>query len=243
MVVEAVTVAVFFRDTVDPIENVVVGVPDWVLEGGEDRVKVTVVLDVLDWLEEPVIVPDPVELLLAWEEAEYVAEPVEQAELVPLRAALGVGGESRVVVTDTVCVKVALLPVPETVEVPVDVFDCVTDPVAVGEPVSVTEILGVRLGLRERRGVREAWSVPLWVGEADRVLLPATVRVPVAEKVLVLDPVVLAVSVLEPPMLRDSVAEAVGDFVAVIVRVPLVEAVPVLLAVLVAVEVTVRRIL
>ena len=70
MVVEAVTVAVFFRDTVAPIENETVGVPDWVLEGGEDRVKVTVVVEVLDWLEEPVIVPDPVVLLLAWEEAE-----------------------------------------------------------------------------------------------------------------------------------------------------------------------------
>jgi len=70
MVVEAVTVAVSFREVVAPIENVIVGVPDWVLEGGEVLVKLPEVLDVLDWLEEPVIVPDPVELLLAWEEAE-----------------------------------------------------------------------------------------------------------------------------------------------------------------------------
>jgi hypothetical protein len=70
MVVEAVTVAVFFRDAVGPIENVVVGVPVWVLEGGGVLVKLAEVVDVLDWLEEPVIVPDPVALLLAWEEAE-----------------------------------------------------------------------------------------------------------------------------------------------------------------------------
>jgi hypothetical protein len=243
MVVEAVTVAVFFRDAVAPIENVVVGVPDWVLEGGEDRVKLPEVVGVLDWLEEPVIVPDPVVLLLAREEAEYVAEPVEQAESLTLLLELGVGGAARVELGLTVCVTVALLPVPETVVVPVDVFDCLTDTVAVGEPVSVTESLVVRLGLRERRGVREAWSVPLCVGEADRVLVATTVRVPVAEKVLVLDPVVLAVSVLEPPVLRECVADPVGDFVVVIVRVPLVVAVPVLLVVLVAVEVTVRRIL
>ena len=48
VVVEAVTVAVFFRDTVAPIENVLVGVPDCVLEGGEECVKVTVVVEVLD---------------------------------------------------------------------------------------------------------------------------------------------------------------------------------------------------
>ena len=65
VVVEAVTVAVSFRDTVAPIENVLVGVPDWVLEGGEERVKVTVVVGVLDWLEEPVIVPELVPDLLA----------------------------------------------------------------------------------------------------------------------------------------------------------------------------------
>lgn len=243
MVVEAVTVAVSFRDAVAPIENVVVGVPDWVLEGGEDRVKVTEVVGVLDWLEEPVIVPDPVALLLVWEDAEYVAEPVEQADSVTLPAEVGVGGAARVELGLTVWVIVALLPVSDTVVVPVDVFELVTDPVAVGDPVSVTESLGVRLGLRERRGVREASSVPLWVGEADRVLVATTVRVPVAEKVLVFDPVVLAVSVLDPPVLRECVADPVGDFVVVIVRVPLVVAVPVLLAVLVAVEVTLRRIL
>ena len=70
VVVEAVSVAVSFRDAVGPIENVVVGVPDWVLDGGEVLVKLPEVVDVLDWLEEPVIVPDPVELLLVWEEAE-----------------------------------------------------------------------------------------------------------------------------------------------------------------------------
>jgi hypothetical protein len=168
---------------------------------------------------------------------------VEQAEEVTLPAALGVGGAARVELGLTVWVTVALLPVPETVEVPVDVFDCVTDPVVVGDPVSLTESLIVRLGLRDRRGVREGCTVTLCVGEADRVLVPTTVRVPVAEKVLVLDPVVLPVSVLEPPVLRECVADPVEDFVVVIVRVPLVEAVPVLLAVLVAVEVTVRRIL
>lgn len=102
VVVEAVTVAVFFRDAVAPIENVSVGLEDGVLEGGEERVKVTVVVGVLDWLEEPVMVAEVVPDLLVCEEAEYVPEPVEQAEVVPLRLELGVGGESRVVVMVTV---------------------------------------------------------------------------------------------------------------------------------------------
>lgn len=135
----------------------------------------------------------------------------------------------------------ALLPVPETVVVPVEVLELVTDPVVVGEQVSVSDTLVVRLGLRERRGVRETPIVPVCVGEADRVLLPPNVREPVAENVLVLEFDALAVSVLEPPVLRECVADPVGDFVVVIVRVPLVVAVPVLLAVVVAVEVTLRR--
>lgn len=70
IVVDAVTVAVSFRDAVAPIENVWLGVPDWVLDGRDELVKLPVVLDVLDWLEEPVMVAEVVPDLLAWEEAE-----------------------------------------------------------------------------------------------------------------------------------------------------------------------------
>ena len=70
VVVEAVTVTVFFRDAVGPIENVCVGLPDGVFEGGEERVNVTVLVEVLDWLEDPVMVAEVVPDLLACEEAE-----------------------------------------------------------------------------------------------------------------------------------------------------------------------------
>jgi hypothetical protein len=70
IVVDAVTVAVSFRDAVAPIENVCVGLPDWVLDERDELVNVTVVVDVFDWLEEPVMVPEVVPDLLAWEEAE-----------------------------------------------------------------------------------------------------------------------------------------------------------------------------
>jgi hypothetical protein len=243
VVVEAVTVAVFFRDAVAPIENVSVGLADCVLEGCEERVKVTVVVGVLDWLEEPVMVAEVVPDLLVCEEAEYVPEPVEQAEIVPLRLELGVGGESRVVVMVTVWVGVTRLPVSETVVVPVDVLELVTDPVAVGLPDSVIERPIVRLGLREILGVNVARFVVVRVGEEDLVLLPTIVLDPVAEKVEVFDMVVLAVIVLVPPILRDRVGDAEDVLVAVIVRVPLGVAVPVLLEVVVAVEVTVRRML
>ena len=127
---------------------------------------------------------------------------MEQAELVPLPAALGVGGGSRVVVTVTVWVPVTFRPVSEMVVVPVEVLELVTDPVVVGEPVSVAERPMVRVGLREIRVEYVLRSVAVIVGEADRVLLVAAVLDPVAEKVLVLDTDALAVSVLEPPMLR-----------------------------------------
>ncbi len=242
VVVEAVTVAVFFRDAVAPIENVCLGLPDGVLDGGEERVKVTVGVDVLDWLEEPVMVAEVVPDLLAWEEAEYVPEWVGQADAVPLRLELGVGGESRVVVTVTVWVGVTRRPVSETVVVPVDVLELVMDRVGVGLPESVTESLTVRVGLREILGVYVARFVVVSLGEEDLVLLPTIVLDPVAEKVEVFEEVVLAVSVLEPPMLREPVADTVDVLVAVMVRVPLGEAVPVLLAVVVAVEVIVCRI-
>jgi hypothetical protein len=106
---------------------------------------------------------------------------VEQAEVLPLLRGLGVGGESRVVVTVIVSEAVTFPTVRETVVVAVDVLEFVAVAVAVGEPVSVTDILVVRLGLRERRGLREARIVPVCEGEADRVLLPPTVLVPVAE--------------------------------------------------------------
>jgi len=70
IVVDAVTVAVSFRDAVALIENVCVGLPDWVLDDRDELVNVTVVVDVFDWLEEPVMVPEVVPDLLAWEEAE-----------------------------------------------------------------------------------------------------------------------------------------------------------------------------
>ena len=127
---------------------------------------------------------------------------MEQAELVPLRAVLGVGGGSRVVVTVTVWVGVGFRPVSEIVVVPVEVLELVTDPVVVGEPVSVTERPIVRVGLREIRVEYVVRSVAVIVGEEDWVLLAPRLRVPVAEKVLVLDTEALAVSVLEPPMLR-----------------------------------------
>lgn len=168
---------------------------------------------------------------------------MEQAEVVALPFELGVGGGSRVVVTVTVWLGVTFPPVPETVAVPVDVLELVTDPVAVGLPDSVAEKPIVRLGLREILGVYVARFVVVRVGEADRVLLPTIVLDPVAEKVEVFDMVVLAVMVLEPPMLRDRVGDAEDVLVAVMVRVPLGEAVPVLLAVVVAVDVTVRRML
>ena len=82
-----------------------------------------------------------------------MAEPVEQAEVLPLLPELGVGGESRVVVTVIVSEAVTFPTVRETVVVPVDVLEFVAVAVAVGEPVSVTDILVVRLGLRERRGL------------------------------------------------------------------------------------------
>jgi len=82
-----------------------------------------------------------------------VAEPVEQAEVLLLLRGLGVGGESRVVVTVIVSEAVTFPTVRETVVVPVDVLEFVAVAVAVGEPVSVTDILVVRLGLRERRGL------------------------------------------------------------------------------------------
>lgn len=110
-----------------------------------------------------------------------MAEPVEQAEVLPLLPELGVGGESRVVVTVIVSEAVTFPTVRETVVVAVDVLEFVAVAVAVGEPVSVTDILVVRLGLRERRELREAPIVPVCEGEADRVLLPPTVLVPVAE--------------------------------------------------------------
>jgi hypothetical protein len=78
---------------------------------------------------------------------------VEQAEVLPLLPELGVGGESRVVVTVIVSEAVTFPTVRETVVVPVDVLEFVAVAVAVGEPVSVTDILVVRLGLRERRGL------------------------------------------------------------------------------------------
>ena len=46
------------------------GLPDWVLDERDELVNVTVVVDVLDWLEEPVMVPEVVPDLLACEEAE-----------------------------------------------------------------------------------------------------------------------------------------------------------------------------
>ncbi|NBO46732.1 MAG: hypothetical protein EBU85_06995 [Actinobacteria bacterium] len=110
-----------------------------------------------------------------------MAEPVEQAEVLPLFPELGVGGESRVVVTVMVSEAVTFPTVREIVVVPVDVLLFVTDPVTVGEPVSVTDRRMLPLGLRERRGVREASIVRVCVGEADRVLLAPTVLVPVAE--------------------------------------------------------------
>ena len=82
-----------------------------------------------------------------------MAEPVEQAEVLLLLWELGVGGESRVVVTVIVSEAVTFPTVRETVVVPVDVLEFVAVAVAVGEPVSVTDILVVRLGLRERRGL------------------------------------------------------------------------------------------
>ena len=133
--------------------------------------------------------------------------------------------------------------VSETVVVPVDVLELVTDPVAVGLPDSVIERPIVRLGLREILGVNVARFVVVRVGEEDLVLLPTIVLDPVAEKVEVFDMVVLAVMVLVPPILRDRVGDAEDVLVAVIVRVPLGVAVPVLLEVVVAVEVTVRRML
>lgn len=108
-------------------------------------------------------------------------EPVEQAEVLPLLPELGVGGESRVVVTVIVSEAVTFPTVREIVVVPVDVLEFVTDPVTVALPVSVTESLTVPLGLRERRGVYVARFVVVRVGEADRVLLAPTVLVPVAE--------------------------------------------------------------
>ena len=110
-----------------------------------------------------------------------MAEPVEQAEVLPLLPELGVGGESRVVVTVIVSEAVTFPTVREIVVVPVDVLEFVAVAVAVGEPVSVTDKRMLPLGLRERRGVYVARFVVVRVGEADRVLLAPTVLVPVAE--------------------------------------------------------------
>jgi len=69
-VVDAETVGVSFREAVAPIENVSVGVPDSVFDARGELVKVTVVVEVLEELVEPVMLDELVPDFVAREEAE-----------------------------------------------------------------------------------------------------------------------------------------------------------------------------
>jgi hypothetical protein len=144
---EAVTVPVTRGVVLCPIERVRVGEADCVLEEADVREYVTLLLDVLDELVDPVVVLEPVEEALTFEEPEYVAESVIKAVEDRVEAGEGLGAGAREPVMEVVTVAVSFRPVWLMVVELVDVLDVVELSVGVEEPVWLADCTTVPVGL------------------------------------------------------------------------------------------------
>jgi len=213
-----------------------------VLVGGWLRVCVALPLGVLELEALPVMVTEAVAVLLACALAVKDSVSVEEAEDVRVVTGEGVGGALRERVPLMDGEPLSRLPVGDRLPLTVGVLLAVAVRVELALPDTVALSGGERDCVGETAPVRVGGAlVAVPLAEAEGVLLPPMLRVPLTDTVDVLEAGAEPVAVLLAPTLRLGVPEVEGDLVDVMVRVPLGVAVPVLEEVVVAVDVAVPR--